>query len=379
LQQARVFLAAAAAEADHLNGRERRPGRRRAEAPVIRREAIAVAPGRGMCFVQGQPLLGLLDAVVMKFVVHLAAAERGEEIPRHVFRELAGVDRYLRAVGHGVVVVEIYSQRKRHVDLLQVTIHIAVMDFDISHLLEQWDYKPGEVIVRKFKDKEGREKIQLRVDLGILQMNAEGRPDGKRPFGHASLFDYYQSRLHKHLAANHGSAEEFRLLPEDCSKLQLEALQYHHRYICLLQLKDYAGVVRDAERNLAVFNFAGKHAASEELAWSLQQFQPQLMMILSRARAMQALETEDYGLAIEIVEQGLESIRVFYRNREKSELIEQSGELVSLENWLSEIRARRPLSARERLEQALSEAVQREDYEKAAQVRDALRNLKSQT
>ena len=61
------------------------------------------------------------------------------------------------------------------------------MDFDISHLLDQWEYQPGQVVVRRFKAKDGREKIQLRVDLGLLQMNAEGRPDGKRPFGRASL------------------------------------------------------------------------------------------------------------------------------------------------------------------------------------------------
>ena len=250
------------------------------------------------------------------------------------------------------------------------------MDSDISHLLDQWDYQPGQVVVRKFKGKDGKEKIQLRVDLGLLQMNAEGRPDGKRPFGHASLFDFYQAKLYKHLAAHDGSDEEFELNPEDCAKLQLEALQYHHRYICLLQLGDYAGVVRDAERNLAVFNFVGKHAGCEELAWSLQQFQSQLLMILTRARAMQSLEAKDYAVAIAQVEQGAEAIREFYREHSRQDLLEQSGEVQSLESWLAEIRANRPLSTREKLERALGDAIRREDYEKAAQVRDALRHLK---
>ena len=49
------------------------------------------------------------------------------------------------------------------------------MDFDISPLLEQWPYKPGQVVVRKFKAKDGKEKIQLRVDLGLLQMNGPQR------------------------------------------------------------------------------------------------------------------------------------------------------------------------------------------------------------
>jgi protein-arginine kinase activator protein McsA len=48
-----------------------------------------------------------------------------------------------------------------------------------------------------------------------------------------------------------------------------------------------------------------------------------------------------------------------------------------LKTWLEEISAQRPLSKRERLERALNDAVTNEDYEKAAQVRDALRNLKT--
>lgn len=252
------------------------------------------------------------------------------------------------------------------------------MDFDISHLLEKWDYKPGQVVVRKFKTRNGKEKIQLRVDLGLLQMNAEGRPDGKQPFGHPSLFDYYQAKLYKHLSTHEGSDDGFKLSPDDCSRLQLEALQYHHRYICLLQLNDYPGVVRDTERNLAVFNFVGKHAESEDLAWSLRQFQAQLLMILTRGRAMQSLESNDYGVAIEQVEQGLEDIRNFFREHSRPEMIDQSGEIHSLESWLAEIRANRPLSAREKLERALSEAVRQEDYEKAAKVRDALRELEAE-
>jgi len=251
------------------------------------------------------------------------------------------------------------------------------MDFDISKLLESWEYQPGQVVVRRFKAKDGKEKIQLRVDLGVLQMNAEGRPDGKRPFGYNSLFEHHQARLYKHLAAHNGSAEGFKLKAEECSKLQLEVLQYHHRYICLLQLEDYAGVIRDAERNLAVFDFVEKHAESEELVWALRQFQPQLLMILCRARGAQALKADDYELALRLIEEGLEQIRTFYRESGGHEAADQSGEVTSLREWLEEIRAKRPLSPRERLEQALHEAVKCEDYERAAQVRDQLKNLGS--
>jgi len=250
------------------------------------------------------------------------------------------------------------------------------MNVDISHILEQWDYQPGQVVVRRFTGKDGVEKIQLRVDLGLLQMNAEGRPDGKRPLGYASLFEHYRARLLKHVADNQGSDAGFMLQAEDCAKLQIEALQYHHRYICLLQLDDYDGVVRDTDRNLAVFEFVAKHAESEDVAWTVGQFKPQLLMIQTRARASQMLAEKDYEGTIRQIEDGMERIRDFYREHSRNDLLEQSGELGYLRNWLEEVSALRPLSKREKLERALREAVTKEDYERAAQMRDALRNLK---
>src|SRR5258708_15296517 len=53
------------------------------------------------------------------------------------------------------------------VDLQSLRGHIRFMDFDISPLLDHSQYKPGQVVVRKFKGKDGTEKIQLRVDLAL--------------------------------------------------------------------------------------------------------------------------------------------------------------------------------------------------------------------
>lgn len=249
------------------------------------------------------------------------------------------------------------------------------MDFDISHLLDSWDYQPGQMVVRRFKGKDGAPKIQLRLDLGILQMHVDGRPDGKRPSGYSSLLEYHQARLYKHLAAREGTDAGFSLQPDECAKLQLEALQYHQRSFCLLQLEDYPAAIRDAERNLAVFEFVGRHALPE-MAWALQQFQPQVLLVQARARGHQALEAGDYELAIQSVEEGIEAIRNFQRGLERPEGDEQSAEIASLEAWLQELQAKRPLSTREKLQLALNEAVKSEDYERAAQMRDALRDLR---
>jgi len=77
-----------------------------------------------------------------------------------------------------------------------------------------------------------------------------------------------------------------------------------------------------------------------------------------------------------LVEEGLDQIRNFYRETSGADAAEQTAEVLSLSEWLEEIKAKRPLSRRERLEQALHDAVKAEDYERAAKVRDELRHLK---
>lgn len=262
------------------------------------------------------------------------------------------------------------------VDLNSDPVHIAAMNFDISHLLDHWDYQPGQVVVRKFVGKDGQEKIQLRVDLGLLQMNAQGRPDGKRPFGHPTLFDFYLAKLQQHRQSNEGNDESFTLKPEDCARLQMEAFQYHHRYICLLQLEDHAGVLRDTSRNLKVFDFVEEFAEDEELAWTLQQFRPQVLMIHTRAVATQYLQTEEFAAAIKEIEAGIDRLREFYDSHSRHDLLAHSPEISGLQHWLEEVNHKRPLSKREQLERDLSEAVKQEDYERAAKVRDALKKLK---
>lgn len=251
------------------------------------------------------------------------------------------------------------------------------MNFDISPLLNEWEYQPGQIGVRQFKSKDGVQKIQLRVDLGVLQMNAQGRPDGKTPNGYESLLEYFEARLAKFKRAHNGDDEGFELVADDCSRLQQEAIQYHHRYICLFQLQDYAGVARDTKRNLKVFDLVESYAVSEELAWSLQQFRPQVLMMLARARGSIALDSGDFNEAIAAVKNGLEQLREFYQKNGRLELLEQSGEIQSLEGWLKELHTKRPLTKREKLESALDEAIRREDYEEAAKVRDTLRNLRT--
>ena len=61
------------------------------------------------------------------------------------------------------------------------------MSLDLNTLLKDWPHETGAIKVRKIIGLDGREKLQLRIDLGMLQMEMTGRPDGHRPHNCESL------------------------------------------------------------------------------------------------------------------------------------------------------------------------------------------------
>ena len=95
------------------------------------------------------------------------------------------------------------------------------MSNDIGKILENWDYRLGRVDARRVTGDDGSEKLQMRIDLGLLQMNAQFRPDGKRPFGHPTLLDHFLLRLEKHRNKNGGDDDDFSINSDECAKLQL--------------------------------------------------------------------------------------------------------------------------------------------------------------
>ncbi|MDB6154328.1 MAG: UvrB/UvrC protein [Chthoniobacteraceae bacterium] len=243
------------------------------------------------------------------------------------------------------------------------------MSLDLNDLLHDWPHEPGLIKVRKILGSDGREKLQLRIDLGLIQMEAIGRPDGIEPHDCESLLEYHQQR-----ALKAGKKEQaFTLTSEEINELQQEGVQYYHRYISLFQISDYLGVIRDTHRNLEMFEFVAKHAPNEELAWSVEQFTPYVRMMNTRAKATIAIERADFAEAVKLIEKGMEKIRVFYAECSNAEMESQSPELGFLSEWLEEVRKKQPVTKLEKMQREMDTAVATEAYERAAELRDAIR------
>lgn len=249
------------------------------------------------------------------------------------------------------------------------------MTMDLTKLLQDWTYEPGRINVRLITGDDGEPRIQVRLDLGILQMYADGRPDGQKPFGCESLLEHHEGRIDQH-DQEEEPASRFTLSAEECRALREEAVQYYHRYMALLALEDYEGVVRDTARNLRVLDLCAKHAETEADRTALEQFRPYIMMVRARAMASQALKDNEPKVAIHAIDEGLEALRRYFSESGQPDLYEQSGEVQMLRGMRDALIPKLPVSQKSELRQRLALAIEKENYELASILRDELRLLK---
>jgi len=252
------------------------------------------------------------------------------------------------------------------------------MDPDLDPLLDQWPYNPSQVNARFITSADGSPKVQLRLDLGILQMHLDGRPDGQRPFGFESWLAYYKNQYNKHLESGNLD-NSFSLDSQACQRLQQEAIQFYHRYLALYELKDWHRVMRDTRHNLQIADFLAHFAENEEHAFSILQFKPYIIMMNCRAAANRLLEQNQHLKAIDCVRSAISEIEQFLSDAELELSLEDCPELQHLRAWLNELESTRPISPLERMERQLAQAISNEEYEKAAQLRDQLARLKKQS
>ena len=239
---------------------------------------------------------------------------------------------------------------------------------DIDNILKDWPYSPGEVQARLFKAKDGREVVQMRVEMGILQMEADHRPDGSRPNDEDTILDY----LKKCATAADG---DFVLTEEQCNEADREFVQYYHRRICWLSLREFARAVRDADHTLAMMDFSKQHSPDEQWTISHEQYRPFVLFHRYQAAALAQLEQDGPERAIEELNKGLDVLREVFVEFEAEDKYEED-ELVQRLNQLKEA-LREHYRVGRTLDEQLAEAIASEQYELAAQLRDEMAKKKT--
>jgi hypothetical protein len=245
---------------------------------------------------------------------------------------------------------------------------------DIAPVLEGWPLDLGTVTARRTTGSDGAELIQLRIPMGLLQLNPEGRPDGIRLEGHSSALAWLRDLV------EHKSA----VTKEQWYELDREIMQYYHRRIALLSIAeserreglqkraatDYARIVSDADHNLAIMDFIKQHNDDQEFIETHEQYRAFVLGHRALAAAYYWLCREEPEEALSATQGGMERLRRSYEERGDTDVMQRDQTATRLVRLAEQIRKEHAIART--LHEDLSEAVEKEDFEKAAQVRDAI-------
>ncbi len=241
------------------------------------------------------------------------------------------------------------------------------MPEDIDDILFEWDFDPFLLNVRRVSGSDGRDVLQMRIDMGILQMEFTGRPDGTRPGGHETTLD----RL---IAESEKLKEDFSLTEDFLIEIDREFVQFYHRRICWLQLKEFRFAMRDADHTLALMDFCRDISEDEQWVLTHEQYRPFVLFHRTQAAALATLDEGDEETqaesAVHEINVGLERLKALYVKYEAEEEFENEDLAKRLVEMREELRER--FAVGKTLHEKLAHAVENEQYELAADLRDQL-------
>ncbi len=246
---------------------------------------------------------------------------------------------------------------------------------DLRRILQSWPYDPDDD-ARLTQGEDGRQILQVRTPVGLEQYELEGRPDGARPHGMESFLEYHLNRLQQARELN--KEDDFELSPRDCGELFNEGTLYYFRYVRLFQLKDWMRTLRDTARNLQVFDLVHRYARREEDQQFLEKWRPYIIRVNTSAAVMLQLEKKAYETALKLAHAAVAKVESLEDIEDETFAFERERSLTALRELATQIQKNRPLSELEQLEQQLRRAVERQEFERAAQLRDRIRALKKQ-
>lgn len=247
------------------------------------------------------------------------------------------------------------------------------MTLDLEELTAGWECPPGQLRARVVVGRDGQELLQLRVDLGVMQMVLTGRPDGERYRGFPSAQAYIEHEL---------CVVEPQLDPQCWQDLDREMQQLNYRRMAFaasaedaLQDGDEAAAARylthalaDASDCLSHVTLLRRHGKDDEGHAALL---PTLVFDRARLAAQLRIIEGRFEEAIEAAETGAAALEALLGELGyDEELREEDPGLRYLRTLGTQLR--REYGVTHTLREQLEEALANEDYEAAARLRDEL-------
>lgn len=201
----------------------------------------------------------------------------------------------------------------------------------IDQVLEEMRRLSREKAVHCLRLTDEREVvIVLSNDMTVSRLYVTGRPDGRRPHGRDSYYDYFSELLDGYVEQN-GSDEGFELATEEWQLLFREGTDRYVRYLFFSSIKRWGDVERDTRMNMDLCEMAKKYAPSD-IAWQIYQYKGYILMMHTMARAEQKLMHNEQSEALSVLDEGIEALGQFCGICLREE--HEDAENITRENYL---------------------------------------------
>lgn len=257
------------------------------------------------------------------------------------------------------------------------------MSDDVRPILDAWPYDPDDLeMVRRVTGPDGLVRLQMRVELGLLELRTSGRPDGDRPHGYPSLLAYHLDNAPSNSRGDGGRRRD--LDGEACEALRQELVQYYHRRVCWMRLGEFGQAAEDAYHSLDIIDLLRARAASRDDWRQIERYRIGVVCDMVRARVYDLIERNERPEALQELDRGIDLVASMLDTRSGgADSPQDSDELADLRH-LHELLmgpGHVPTGVRvetetERLARELDHALRNENYEEAAQLRDKLLRLR---
>jgi hypothetical protein len=237
---------------------------------------------------------------------------------------------------------------------------------DLTLWLKDWPWRPGRLDVRRIQAVDGRPVLQVRVELGILQLEADGRPDGGDFRGAATALAWFQAQPDAEVDADGVAA------------LAAEMAQFRQRAMACALIEDWPRAQRDAQHNLDVLDLIALRAQDAPARRRFETWRPHEQATLARAASALAMASGRRDLARAALDAGLRQVQATLARLGRSDDAGHCPETALLRALLDALTLKLPGSQRLELQQRLEEAVRAENFELAAILRDELRQMKGE-
>ena len=246
------------------------------------------------------------------------------------------------------------------------------MSEDLTALLTSWEYDPDDT-TRIIQAEDGRRVLQVRLPLGIEQYELDGRPDGLQPFGADTVVDHIEAEVAL-FASQNGDDSGYEIDHAAAGALQNEGILFYYRYLLLFQLNDFERVARDTSHNLRLCSLLERYCPREADRNAVLQYKPYILRMNAISRAMLSIQNDVKDVAESIVRQAIGRIEELEDIDSPTFRFEKARSVTYLQSALRQM-DKQPLNQKDELKMELEKAVENEEYERAAELRDRLRKM----